>query len=289
MHNGIALIETVDVIAPVVNDPFTFGAISTANALSDVYAMGGTPLTALAIAGYPACSCEPQILREILRGAAATLKEAGALLVGGHSFDDSEIKFGLAVTGTGDPRQILRVGGAQPGDTLILTKPIGIGIITTALKGGKAPSDAVQEAVRWMLTLNAQASACALRSHASACTDVTGFGLLGHANTMVRRSATDFVIHAGKVPVLPGAWQLLDGGMVAEGAYKNLNYLKPQVFFADSISEEMKLMLTDPQTSGGLLISVNEVALPLFRNAGIFHEVVGSVVEGTGKIKVLAS
>ncbi len=271
-----------------VDDPFTFGAISAANAISDVYAMGGKPLTALAIAGYPACSCEPQILREILRGATATLKQAGALLIGGHSFDDSEIKFGLAVTGTGDPGQILRVGGAQPGDTLILTKPIGIGIITTALKGGKAPSDAVQEAVRWMLTLNAEASACALRAHVSACTDVTGFGLLGHANTMVRHAATDFVIHAGKVPVLPAAWQLLDGGMVAEGAYKNLNYLAPRVFFADGISDEMKLMLCDPQTSGGLLIAVPETAMSLFQNAGIFHEAIGSVVDGTGIIKVVA-
>ncbi|KAF0185643.1 MAG: Selenophosphate synthase SelD [Nitrospirae bacterium] len=270
-----------------VDDPFTFGAISAANAVSDVYAMGGKPLTALAIAGYPACSCEPQILREILRGATATLKEADALLVGGHSFDDSEIKFGLAVTGTGDPEQILRVRGARPGDILILTKPLGIGIITTALKGGKAQPAHVEEAVRWMLTLNRRASECALQAHASACTDVTGFGLLGHAHTMVRKSSVDFVICADSVPVIPAAWMLIDGGMVAEGAYKNLSYLASKTSFAEAIADEMKLMLADPQTSGGLLIAASETALPLFVAAGVFHAVIGSVTEGTGRIRVI--
>lgn len=286
MHENVALIETVDVIAPVVDDPFTFGAIAAANAMSDVYAMGGKPLTALAIAGYPACSCEPRILREILRGTSAALKEAGAVLVGGHSFDDSEIKFGLAVTGVGDPEQILQVSGAHPGDVLILTKPIGIGVITTALKGGKTRPEDIEDAVRWMLTLNRAASQCALQAHAAACTDVTGFGLLGHAYTMVRKTAVDFMISADKVPIMPAAWKLLDGGMVAEGAYKNLSYLSSKIAFADNIPDEMRLMLADPQTSGGLLIAAPEPAQQLFENAGVFHAVIGTVTQGTGTIHV---
>lgn len=287
VHNGIALIETVDVISPVVDDPFTFGAISATNALSDVYAMGGRPLTALAIAGYPPCSCEPAILREILRGASHALQRAKAVLVGGHSFDDDEIKFGLAVTGTGSPNHILRATGALPGHLLVLTKPLGIGIITTALKGGRADEKAVQEAIRWMLTSNDVPSACALQGAASACTDVTGFGLLGHAYTMVRNTSVSFEIRAQAVPVLDAAWKLMDKGLVPEGAYKNRAYLKNRLRFSADLSEEMELMLCDPQTSGGLLLSLPEDSLRFLHNAGVFHTAIGRVLAGSGDIRII--
>lgn len=286
VQNGIALIETVDVIAPVVDDPFTFGAISAANAISDVYAMGGTPVTALAIAGFPLCSCAPSLLTEIIRGAADTLQKAGAVLIGGHSFDDAEIKFGLSVTGVGDKERILKVSGAKPGDLLVLTKPIGIGMITTALKGGKAQQDEIDEAIRWMLLLNRDASAQALAAGATACTDVTGFGLLGHAHTMVRNQLIDFEIQANAVPVLPAAWRCLNDGMAPEGAYKNLSYLTSRVDFGTGISEELKLMFADPQTSGGLLIAMPKAGYQAFQSTAGFHAVIGRVVTGNGRIRV---
>lgn len=288
VRNGIALIETVDVIAPVVDDPYTFGAISATNAISDVFAMGGSPITALAVAGFPLCSCSPSILTDSIRGAADTLREAGAVLTGGHSFDNAEIKFGLAVTGIGNADRILQVSGAQPGNLLVLTKPIGIGMITTALKGGKARPEEIDEAVRWMLTLNREASEQALAVRATACTDVTGFGLLGHAHTMARRQPIDFEILAGTVPVLPAAWRCLDAGMSPEGAYKNLEYLKSRVDFDATLSDEMKLMLADPQTSGGLLIALPEEGLPSLQQSGISHAVIGKVVAGSGRIRVKA-
>lgn len=286
VQNGIVLIETVDVIGPVVDDPFTFGAISAANAISDVYAMGGTPVSALAIAGFPLCSCAPSLLTEILRGAADTLHRAGAVLLGGHSFDDAEIKFGLAVTGTGSKDRILKVSGAQPGDLLVLTKPIGIGMITTALKGGKARQEEIDEAARWMLTLNREASAQALAAGAHACTDVTGFGLLGHAHTMVRNQHVDFVINADTVPVLPAAWRCMHEGMAPEGAYKNLEFLAPRVDFSPSISDDMKLMLADPQTSGGLLMAVPESGYDSIGQSAGFHTIIGRVTSGGGRLLV---
>lgn len=288
VQNGIALIETVDVIAPVVDDPFTFGAISAANAVSDVYAMGGSPVTALAIAGFPLCSCAPSLLTDIIRGAAETLRKAGAVLIGGHSFDDAEIKFGLSVTGVGDKDRIMKVSGAQAGDILVLTKPVGIGMITTALKGGKAQQDEIEEAIRWMLLLNRDASVNALASGATACTDVTGFGLLGHAHTMARKQPVDFVIQAKSVPVLPAAWRCLNAGMAPEGAYKNLSYLASRVDFGADVPEEVKLMLADPQTSGGLLIALPEARYQSFQRMAGFHAVIGRVATGHGRIKVEA-
>ncbi|MEW6117889.1 MAG: selenide, water dikinase SelD [Nitrospirota bacterium] len=284
--NGTAVVETVDVITPVVNDPFTFGAISANNSLSDIYAMGGRPMAALAVAGFPSCDYEPAVLKDILRGAVHSLRAAGAVLLGGHTFDDAEIKFGLSVTGVVQRDRILKVSGAEEGDIIVITKPIGIGTLTTALKGGKLSDEELTPAIQWMLTLNNTASELALRAGATACTDVTGFGLLGHAHNMVRGSATDFVITRSAVPVLDRVPQMIDAGMIPEGAYNNLNFLEGKVFFPPDMSEEDRLLLADPQTSGGLLITMKEEGVRVFDQSSLFHAVIGRVVRGTGSIIV---
>ncbi len=284
--NGTAIVETVDVITPVVNDPFTFGAISANNSLSDVYAMGGRPVSALAIAGFSSCDYEPVVFKEILKGAVHSLKRAGAILIGGHSFEDAELKFGLSVTGVIDKEKILKVSGAEEGDVIVLTKPIGIGILTTALKGGKLTDEDMKAAIEWMLMLNDAASELALKAGATACTDVTGFGLLGHAYNMVKGSGVDFEIKEDNVPVLEKATSMIDAGMVSEGAYNNLRFLEGKVEFSKEIGEAGRLLLSDPQTSGGLLITVKEDGIKVFEDAGIFFSVIGRVVKGSGKIIV---
>ncbi len=286
LKKGLALVETVDIITPLVNDPFTFGAISSANSLSDVYAMGGTPHTALAIAGFPSCDYGPGVLREVLRGAESILDRAGVRLMGGHCFEDSELKFGLSVTGTVDPGRILAKNGARDGDILVITKPLGTGVLTTALKGGKVRDADLGEAVRWMTTLNDRASETASRAGAHACTDVTGFGLLGHAYNMVKSTAVDFTMLLDDIPVMPGVREMIDAGMVAEGAYSNMKHLRDRIDFDEGIAEEEMLLLFDPQTSGGLLISLGEDRFPLFREAGLYARKIGRVVKGSGRIRV---
>ncbi|MDX9715617.1 MAG: selenide, water dikinase SelD [Dissulfurispiraceae bacterium] len=278
------LIETVDVITPVVNDPYTFGAISANNSLSDVYAMGGRPVSALAVAGFPLCEYSTDVLVEIMRGAVSSITRAGAFLTGGHSFDDSEIKFGLSVTGIAQDNKVLTVKGAQQGDLLVLTKPLGIGILTTALKTGKIDDEAVYEAVEWMLTLNDKASAAASSSGASACTDITGFGLLGHAFNMVKGSGVDFKIDFKAVPFMEGVRDFVMKGIAPGGAFANLNFFEPSTDFDSNITYEDKLMLADPQTSGGLLVAVAEEGIGLFENSPLFHRVIGRVVKGSGRI-----
>ena len=281
-----AIVETVDVITPVVNDPFTFGAISATNSVSDVYAMGGRPLSALAIAGFPSCDYGPPVLKEIIRGAIDVLKRAGAVLIGGHSFEDNEIKFGLSVTGVVDRDKILRVGGAAEGDILLLTKPLGIGILSTALKGGKLSDAEMGPAIDWMLMLNEAASVLAVDAGATACTDVTGFGLLGHALNMVNGTDLDFVIDNEKIPVMERVREMIDAGMVPEGAYHNLRFLAGKAGFPPGFSEEQKLVLSDPQTSGGLLISLRENGLRVFERSSVFFAVIGRVVKGSGTVQV---
>jgi len=281
-----AVVETVDVITPVVNDPFTFGAISANNSISDVYAMGGRPVTALAIAGFPSCDYETVVLKEILRGAVHTLGRAGARLIGGHSFDDPELKFGLSVTGIVDRNKILKVSGAAEGDVVILTKPLGVGILTTALKGGKLTDEAMGPAIEWMLALNDKASFIASSTGATACTDVTGFGLLGHAYNMVRNAAVDFILENSRVPVLEHVLEMIDRGMVPEGAYKNLQYSEGKVVFSSGVSEESKLLLSDPQTSGGLLFTLGEDRIKAFEGSSLFFSVIGRVEKGSGCIIV---
>lgn len=281
-----AVVETVDVITPVVNDPFLFGAISANNSLSDIYAMGGRPIAALAVAGFPSCDYGPAVFRDIVKGAVHSLQRAGAVLIGGHSFDDPELKFGLSVTGVIDRNRILRVSGAEEGDVIVITKPVGLGILTTALKGGKLTDEEIKPAVEWMLTLNDAASSLALRAGATSCTDVTGFGLLGHAHTMVRGSEVDFIIEYSAVPVLGRVREMVDAGMIPGGAYQNLSFLAGKVDFPPGLSEEEKLLLSDPQTSGGLLLTMKEERLALFRESPLFFSAIGRVVKGTGKIIV---
>lgn len=276
----------MDVITPVVDDPFTFGAISAANSLSDIYAMGGTPLTALAIMGFPSCDYGPEIVKEILRGAVAKLREAGVSLIGGHSIEDQELKFGLSVTGIINRDRILRSQGAKSGDILILTKPIGIGIITTALKGRRLKEDEGKDAVELMLALNERASKAAIEASTHAATDITGFGLLGHAYNMVKNSAIDFNFSFKSIPVLPRVNDMIDKGMVPEGAYNNLKFLKDKVFFPDRFPEEKQLILADPQTSGGLLIAMPQESLKIFAKESLPFYVVGRVEKGKGKIRV---
>jgi len=284
--NGIALVETVDIITPLVNDPFTFGAISACNSLSDVYAMGGKPLSSLAIAGYPSCDYEPSVLKEVIKGAIEILRKSNAVLIGGHTFEDPELKFGLSVTGIVNHKMILRAKGAEEGDLILLTKPIGTGIQTTALKGGKVADSNIKEAVDWMLTLNDVASMLALDAKATACTDVTGFGLMGHAVNMARESSIDFVIQKERIPVLENTLILIDEGMVPEGAYNNLRFFQAEIDFASYISDEEKLLLSDPQTSGGLLITLKEENLAVFEKSGIFFSIIGKVQKGCGRIVV---
>ncbi len=284
--NGIAIVETVDVITPVVNDPFTFGAISAINSISDVYAMGGKPVSALAIAGFSSCDYDVDVFKEILRGAIHSLRRAGAFLIGGHSFEDPELKFGLSVTGVVDKNKILKVSGATEGDIIIITKPVGIGILTTSLKAGKLNEDDIKTAIDWMLTINDKASALALAAEATSCTDITGFGLLGHAYNMVRNSDIDFVIKYDSIPVLEHVDKMISSGMIPEGAYNNLKFLNGKVEFSDRLTEDERLLLSDPQTSGGLLLTLKQEKIKIFQDSDIFFSIIGSVVKGSGKIIV---
>lgn len=249
--------------------------------------MGGTPHTALAIIGFAPCDYEPDIISEILKGAVHVLDMAGVSLIGGHSFEDPEIRFGLAVTGTINRDKILRKSGAKPGDAIILTKPLGIGILSTALKGNKLKDADMDIPIKWMLTLNNKASEAALEANATSATDVTGFGLLGHANNMTDGTDVDFIIENNKVPVLEMARELVASGMAPEGAFNNLNFLEGKIDYDKKITEEDKLLLSDPQTSGGLLITLNEKGLNSFTKSGVSFTVIGKVEKGKGRIKVI--
>lgn len=248
--------------------------------------MGGMPVSALAIAGFASCDYEPIVLKEILRGAVSSLNRAGAVLIGGHTFEDSELKFGLSVTGIVKRDRILRISGAAEGDIIIITKPLGVGILSTALKGNKITDNEMKLAVDWMLTLNDKASELALKANATACTDVTGFGLLGHAYNMVRDSHIDFVINGNNIPILDNVLQMINAGMVPEGAYNNLRFLVGKVEFSSAISDERKLLLSDPQTSGGLLITMKEENIKAFKDSSLFFSVIGRVVKGSGRILI---
>lgn len=284
----LALVQTLDIITPVVDDPFVFGQIAAANALSDVYAMGGKPLTAMNILAVEAC-VDPSIPREILRGAEAKIKESGAIVVGGHSVDDKELKFGLSVTGLVHPDRILRNSLARPGDILILTKPVGTGIIATAVKGGAVSPGILETAVKSMTALNREASAAALEFGAHAATDVTGFGLVGHAFEMVRFGKIKARIMADQVPILPGVRELIKEGMVPGGTKRNQDHFGSQVRIDSGVSEELRLILFDPQTSGGLLIAISvessqKLIEKLGKNMAI---IVGDIKEGKGELEVV--
>jgi selenide,water dikinase len=249
-------VQTVDVFTPVVDDPYHYGAISVANALSDIYAMGARPLLALNIAGFPRSRLPLQVLSEILRGGADKAEEAGVLIVGGHTIDDPEPKYGLAVTGTVHPEKIVTKAGGRPGDLLLLTKPLGLGVITTGIKQGKTSPEAVAEAIRVMETLNRAASEAMVEVGVHACTDITGYGLLGHLHELAAASGVAARIRAGAVPMLPQARALARAGAIAGGTARNFEFLQDKVAYDGSLDEETRLLLADAQTSGGLLMAV---------------------------------
>jgi len=252
----LALIQTVDFFPPVVDDPYSYGQIAAANALSDVYAMGGRPITAMNIVCFPCKTLGNEILLEILKGGADKVHEAGALLVGGHTIQDQEPKYGLSVAGLIDPAQIWTKAGMQPSDLLILTKPLGTGILTTAQKADMLSAAQLDEAVFWMSMLNRGAAEAARELGINAATDITGFGLLGHAYEMVRESSVGIKFFLERLPVLDGVRQLAEEGIVPGGARVNKQYLESHVAGQDTLDEIWMDILCDPQTSGGLLLAV---------------------------------
>ena len=255
LSDDFALVQTVDFFAPIVDDPYMFGQIAAANALSDVYAMGGEPLTALNIVGFPAGKLPLDVLTDILRGGQDKVHEAGALVVGGHTIIDEELKYGLAVTGRAHPERLLTNAGARIGDRLVLTKPLGTGILATAAKQDHLPPPAVSHLQSMMATLNRDASRAALAIGARCATDVTGFGLLGHALHIARASGVSLRIRTSDVPELPGARAAWQSGIRTGGAERNAQYLQALVDWSSSADGDRALLI-DPQTSGGLLVAV---------------------------------
>jgi selenide,water dikinase len=256
VSDDLALVFTTDFFTPIVDRPYDFGAVAAANALSDVYAMGGTPLCALSIVGFPDTLLPPEVLVEILKGAADKAAEAGAAIVGGHTIKSEEPIFGLAVIGKVAPNRVLSNDGAKPGDALILTKPLGLGIITTAAKNGEDKLGAITDAIRVMTTLNRTAGEEFARCGAHALTDVTGFGLLGHLRNIVAASNVGARIYFDRVPILPAAVEYVNAGIYPGGTNANHKFLNDWVRYADDIAKQEQLLLCDAQTSGGLLAAV---------------------------------
>ncbi len=257
INADLALVQTVDFFTPIVDDPLTFGAIAAANALSDVYAMGGAPLSALSIVAFPADG-DMEVLGEIMRGGLEKMREAECALLGGHSVADPEIKFGYAVTGTVHPARIKANSGAQAGDALVFTKALGTGVIGTALKRGIASPESVEAATRSMLMLNREACAAMLRFDVHACTDVSGFGMIGHAREMALASDVTLEIETAAVPLLPGALDAVKAGAIPGGLKNNREFASCAVDAKSSIDSALLDLLYDPQTSGGLLIALPE-------------------------------
>lgn len=283
-----ALVLTTDFFTPIVDDPFAFGQIAAANALSDVYAMGGRPLWCLNLVGWPRDKLPLDMLGEVLRGAGEVVTRAGAAIVGGHSIDDPEPKFGLVVVGEVDPAAATTNSTAAPGDVLVLTKPIGTGIIATAIKKGVADEAVVREAIASMTALNAGASEAAREAGVRAATDVTGFGLLGHLRVMLKASGVAAEVWAGAVPLLEGARALAEAGHVPGGTRRNLESLAEWVDWAEGISPVTRILLADAQTSGGLLLSVPAGALTkllegLRSRGSIAASVIGRITAGEGR------
>ncbi|TLM64734.1 MAG: selenide, water dikinase SelD [Deltaproteobacteria bacterium] len=290
LRDDCALVQSVDFFTPVVDDPLSFGRIAAANALSDLYAMGARPLTALNLVGFPRC-LDHAALVAILKGGAEKLAEAGAALVGGHTVEDDEPKYGLAVTGLVDPARMVSTVGARPGDRLVLTKPLGTGILATALKGEVITEAEMGEAIRSMQTLNKAASEAMLEVGVHACTDITGFGLLGHALEMAGASGVGLVIEAGALRIFPLVLDMAAIGLVPAGSYHNREYYLPQVVNRDELQPELVDILADPQTSGGLLLAVAPERLAALEGAlqtrGVNAFVIGRITgDHPGRLQV---
>jgi selenide,water dikinase len=286
----LALIQTVDFFTPVVDDPYDFGRIAAANALSDVYAMGGTPKMAMNIVAFPMAKLGASVLRAVLAGGAAKLREAGAVLLGGHSVEDDEIKFGMAVTGFVDPAKILANQGLKQGDRLVLTKPLGTGIISTALKAGLASPATVKTVTEQMAALNKTAAEILSTFPVSACTDVTGFGLLGHLCEMVAGTGRHVVVNSGAVPVMAEAKELAAIGLVPAGSHNNRKFRENMVMLPAGFDPVVRDILFDPQTSGGLLFGCGgKMAAELCRrlqDAAVLAADIGWVEDGPEGIVV---
>jgi len=292
LSDELAIVQTLDFFTPIVDDPYTFGQVAVANALSDVYAMGGKPLTAMNIVCFPIKKMDISILQDILRGGLDKMREAEVVLVGGHSVEDNELKYGLSITGVIHPANVVLNTGAKAGDKLLLTKPLGTGIINTALKGGMADEEAVSKVIKCMVTLNRKASELMMEVEVHACTDVTGFGLLGHACEMIEGEDVGMVIYSSSVPLLPKTEEYAQMGLIPGGTIRNRDFRLPMIELAAEMSNERLLILFDAQTSGGLLISVPgqeaDMLLHRMHEEGIEEAaIVGEVVdEPKGKIVV---
>ena len=289
----IAIIQTVDFFTPIVDEPYWFGQIAAANALSDIYAMGGKPVTAMNLVGFPSGKMDIGILREIIKGGIDKLNEAGVVLVGGHSVEDSELKYGLSVTGLVHPGKVLLKKNLKAGDRLVLTKPLGTGIINTAIKAGLATEELIGRVTSLMAALNKNAAGIMAKFDVHACTDITGFGLLGHVAEMLEGTGVGIEIRASQVPVITEAFEFASMGFVPAGTHKNRDFRKDMVEFSPGIDNVMKDILFDPQTSGGLLISVSKTEASALvnelKNAGVPESaVIGNVVASpAGKIRVI--
>jgi selenide,water dikinase len=292
LRDDLAIVQTVDFFTPIVDEPYDFGRIAVANSLSDVYAMGGRPLTALNIVCFPEGSMDISVLQEVLRGGLDKMHEAGVILVGGHSVEDPELKYGISVTGTVHPDKVVHNHGARRGDRLILTKPLGTGIISTAIKGGSATGEAIETIVASMTALNSTASELMQEAGVSAATDVTGFGLLGHACEMIEGADVGMVINAESIPIFEETRELAEMGMIPAGLHRNRDFRKDMVEIDSKVPQYLQDILFDPQTSGGLLIAVPEKKAPELlerlheegvKDAAIIGEVVG---ENKGRIRV---
>ena len=293
MNEEQAIIQTVDYITPVVDDPYQFGMIAAANALSDIYAMGGKPVIALNLVGFPNQSIPLTIMERIMQGGAEKAAEAGVTVVGGHSVTDHAPKYGLVVTGFVDPRRMVTKGGAKPGDALILTKPLGIGAITTGIDHKLVNGALIEQVTKIMVTLNKRAAEIMQEVGINACTDVTGFGLLGHLREILTSSGVGARVLSSQIPVIPETEKLIQAGAVAGGTHNNYRYLRDQVSWNPNLSKEMRLILCDPQTSGGLLMAVppeNKKALidAMEKEQDIMTVAeIGQIIEASGEIKVV--
>jgi len=280
LTDEIALVQTVDFFTPIVDDPCLFGQIAVANALSDVYAMGGRPVCAMNVVCFPIRTMGISVLREILSGGLIKMREAEVSLVGGHSVEDKELKYGLAVTGVVHPDRVLTNVGAKPGDQLILTKPLGTGILTTGIKAGMVDDEVSSRVVEAMATLNRKAAELMMPARPHACTDVTGFGLLGHACEMVERSDVGMVIDSASVPIFPGTRHCCEKGLAPGGLYRNRDFRMPLIEAAPRVPNSVLDILFDPQTSGGLLIAVSASEAGPLRDAMLEAGIEGAAIVG---------
>jgi len=273
MDNGQMLVQSLDFFTPVVDDPFTYGQIAASNSLSDLYAVGAEPLTALNVVGFPLCHLGPEVLAEILKGGAERVRTAGAVIVGGHSVEDDEPKYGLSVTGVASREQLVMATGCRPGDQLVLTKSLGTGLIATAIKGEVLIESDVTEAIAGMVALNRDASRVMRDVGVSACTDITGFGLLGHACELAEASGLSLRLQTKTLPAYPRALEMADIGLIPEGTYRNRDFYLPMVTGQDRVDRVAIDLLCDPQTSGGLLLAVAPDRLEVLLDSLARHKV----------------